>query len=531
MDKKEMKQRAMEKYFNVAGPCNSHEHYMLPALERCRGVLKLIEQKQYFVIHAARQTGKTTLLLDLSDTLNNRGDYYALYCSLETVQGIDEVEKGIPAVVRTLYRNIKRNPLLKQFKFQPDLNYDDFNNCLLEMLCDLCELLDKPLVLLFDEVDCLADSTLIGFLRQLREGFINRTMIGFVHSLALVGMRDIRDYKANIRDDRDTMGSTSPFNIVTESLTLQSFSREEVIKIYAQYKEQTGQTFPHDVIEKIIHYTQGQPWLVNAVAREVVVKILQSDFSRKIRTDHVDRAVQNIILRRDTHIDSLLERLKEKRVQRVIEPVLLGKEEGFSRNSDDYAYVRDLGLIRDDRDCVEPANPIYGEVMVRWLNIDAQETLKSENYPYALPKYLDKAGGIDMKALLTDFQQFWRENSEIWIERFEYKEAAPHLILQAFLQRVLNRGGNISREPATGRRRLDLCVHYEGRKYPVELKLRYGDRTYKEGKKQLAGYMETLNCAEGWLIVFDRRKTLSWDEKIFWETETVDGKIIHVVGG
>jgi len=135
-----------------------------------------------------------------------------------------------------------------------------------------------------------------------------------------------------------------------------------------------------------------------------------------------------------------------------------------------------------------------------------------------------------MKKLLTDFQQFWRENSEIWVNRYQYREAAPHLVMQAFLQRIVNSGGRISREIASGKRRLDLCVHYQHNRYPIELKLRYGDKTYKEGQDQLADYMDKLDCAEGWLIVFDKRKTVTWDKKIFWQTKSVAKKTIHVIG-
>ncbi|MCP4699324.1 MAG: hypothetical protein GY862_21120 [Gammaproteobacteria bacterium] len=145
------------------------------------------------------------------------------------------------------------------------------------------------------------------------------------------------------------------------------------------------------------------------------------------------------------------------------------------------------------------------------------------------PAYLadDK---LNMRRLLEDFQAFWRVNSESWIERYQYKEAAPHLILYAFLYRIINSGGRITREMATGNGRLDLCLHYQGKYYPVELKIRYGEDTYPEGRDQLAGYMDKLGCTEGWLAVFDRRATVAWDDKIFWETHETDGKQIHVAG-
>ncbi len=61
----------MKKYFNIAGPCHPDKHHMLPAQGRCKGLRQLIDQEQYFVIQAARQTGKTTLLLDLTRELND----------------------------------------------------------------------------------------------------------------------------------------------------------------------------------------------------------------------------------------------------------------------------------------------------------------------------------------------------------------------------------------------------------------------------------------------------------------------------
>jgi len=515
----------MKKMFNIAGPCHPNEHYMLPTQERCQGLMQLIEQKQYFIIHAARQSGKTTLLLELTRQLNETGDYYALYCSLETAQGIAHAEKGIPAIVKTLKFKVEMNEKLGPYSLAGQADYSDFTTVLLRELSQFCRQLDKPLIIFFDEADCLSNGTLITFLRQLRDGYVSRNDIPFVHSLALVGMRNIRDYKSDIRDDRETLGSYSPFNIVTESLTLRNFTLQEMATLYAQHTEQTGQVFSPQIIEKIYHDTQGQPWLVNAVAREIVVKILVNDFSKTIHSTHVEQAVQTIILRRDTHIDSLMERLKEARVQRIVEPVIVGKNQGYSVLDDDYQYVLDLGLLRYTGEQIIPSNPIYGEVIIRTLTSRSQMEMANLQFPSYL---ID--GKLDMKPLLTDFQQFWRENSEIWVNRYQYQEAAPHLVMQAFLQRIVNSGGQISREIASGRKRLDLCVHYQQNRYPIELKLRYGDKTYQEGQEQLMDYMDKLDCSEGWLVVFDRRTTVSWDKKIFWQTKSVAKKTIHVIG-
>jgi hypothetical protein len=146
-----------------------------------------------------------------------------------------------------------------------------------------------------------------------------------------------------------------------------------------------------------------------------------------------------------------------------------------------------------------------------------------------MPRYL-KNGRVDVDFLMRDFQQFWQTHSAIWKEKFDYKEAAPHLILMAFLQRVINGGGQIRRDMAAGTGRLDICLIYENRKYPIELKIRYGTKYVEKGIEQIARYMDTLGCKEGWLAVFDRRTTVKWDKKLFMKKETIDGKTITIVG-
>lgn len=98
------------------------------------------------------------------------------------------------------------------------------------------------------------------------------------------------------------------------------------------------------------------------------------------------------------------------------------------------------------------------------------------------------------------------------------------------MQRVINAGGEVSREYAANRGRMDLCVHYGDNKYPIEIKLYYGPKTLPEGLEQLAGYMDKVGETIGWLVVFDRRKGAAWEEKIYWETEMEGKRTIHVVG-
>jgi hypothetical protein len=501
---------------------------MLEASTRLQGVEQLINMKQYFVIHAARQSGKTTYLKDLTQRLNAEARYYTLYCSLEDLQNVTETEKGIAAIVGCIALALERSTIPFTYNERYEEEKVRRPYALLNIfLTDLAGSLDKPLVIFFDEADCLSEGTLISFLRQLRRGYNDRSTSPFVHSVALVGMRNIRDYKAHVRPDSESLGSASPFNIVKKSLTLKNFTKEEIRQLYQQHTDETGQIFEEAAVELVWQQTQGQPWLVNAVACEVVEEILQFDYTQPVTAQLIAKAVHTLILRRDTHIDSLLERLKEERVRKIMEPIIMG-EDIYDRTSDDFQYVMDLGLISTARRELAPANPIYAEVIARTLTYSMQQKLIEDRSTYSAPHYM-KNGRIDMDFLLRDFQQFWREHSDIWTTKFDYAEAAPHLILMAFLQRVVNGGGQLIREMAAGTGRLDICLVYEGQKYPIELKLWRGEKSLEAGVEQTLRYMDVYGATEGWLALFDRTQT-PWDEKIYMERRALDGKTVTIVG-
>jgi hypothetical protein len=140
-----------------------------------------------------------------------------------------------------------------------------------------------------------------------------------------------------------------------------------------------------------------------------------------------------------------------------------------------------------------------------------------------------------MKKLLTAFQQFFREHSEHWVERFDYKEAGPQLLLQAFLQRVINSGGRVEREYGLGRKRTDLLIlwkHTGGvQRIVMELKILYAsmEKTLVEGLRQTSEYMDACGTDEGHLVIFDRGEK-TWDEKIFQQEKEVNGRKIQVWG-
>ncbi len=521
------------RFFNTAGPVNPEDHYCLPPLERfdLSEILMLIDQKKYFVLHAPRQTGKTSCLLALTEYLNQHGKYRCLYVNLETAQSArEDVAKAMRAILGEIASRardfLKDDFLLKHIR--EILEICGEHGALNELLSQWSQNSGKPIVLLIDEIDSLVGDTLISVLRQIRSGYTKRPAL-FPQSIILCGVRDVRDYRIHTDQGKAAITGGSAFNIKAVSLRLGNFEKKDVFLLTARHTQETGQIFEPDANEKIWEYTQGQPWLVNALAYEVCFKISKNR-SEPVTAEMIAQAKENLILRRETHLDQLADKLKEERVRRVIEPIIYGQTEPYDLPDDDIEYALDLGLIRlEDGICI--ANPIYAEIIPRQLTYSTQQTIHHQSAWYVLPD-----GRLDTVKLLSAFQEFFREHSEHWVERFYYKEAGPQLLMQAFLQRVINSGGRIDREYGLGRGRTDLMViwRYQNsvQKSVIELKILYKtlEKTVSEGLRQTWEYMDRCGTSEGHLIIFDRNPDKSWDEKIFQRTETYQEKIITIWG-
>ena len=494
------------------------EHYAIPPLDRVDGdeLLSLIRAKQYFVLHAPRQTGKTSALIALRDLLNSgkAGNFRCVHTNVEVGQvARDDTARGIRAILSRLAMRARLlHDNFPHESWRAVLEASGPDDALGDLLSNWCVANPTPLVLLVDEIDSLVGDTLLSVLRQLRAGYEQRPE-GFPQSVVLCGVRDIRDYR--IRSSTgEVIAGGSPFNVAAKSLRMGDFTEAETRALMAQHTEETGQRFSAAALDSVWTQTQGQPWLVNALcAGACFDNKAGRDRSRAIEVDDVYAAREELILSRRTHLDQLAHKLEEARVRRVVEPILSGGEARHEIR--DLEYVRDLGLI-DGNQPPRIANPIYREVVPRELGYILQSSL-DQNPAW----YMDDDGGLNMTKLLTAFRTFFGEHSEHWLGRFgDYPEAGPQLILQAYLQRVVNGGGRIEREYGLGRGRTDLLVLWPREpgqpsdlweRFVVECKvLRDSDRkslagTIEGGVKQTLGYMKKCGAEEGHLVVIDRR--------------------------
>ncbi|MEZ4315271.1 MAG: AAA family ATPase [Polyangiaceae bacterium] len=500
----------MKRQFNVAGPCRPDLHYMVPAAERLPEAPKLIDQLGCFVVHAPRQTGKTTTLRALAEKLTAAGGQAAVHFSCESgeVAG-DDYGAAENILLFTIAAAARALPEDLRPPAWPEAPPGARLSAALAAWARACP---RPLVLFFDEIDALRGQSLIAVLRQLRDGFVHRPG-AFPASVILCGLRDVRDYKAAAGGDATRLGTSSPFNVKIESMRLGNLPPEDVAELFRQHTADTGQAFTPEAVARVMEVTGGQPWLVNATAREIVEK-LPVPPAEPITAAHVDEAKERLILARATHLDSLVARLMEPRVRRVIEPLITGGEvaEDVSYD-DDVSYVRDLGLVQTRP--LRIANPIYKEVIVRVLGNRAEDRVLADPRAFVLPD-----GRLAFRKMMRAFARFWRENGEILATHMPYPEAGPQLVLMAFMQRIVNGGGYIDREYGIGRGRIDLLVRFpyslsDGtraeQRRAVEVKVwRKGEKSpLSKGLAQLDEHLQNLGMNRGTPIIFDARARLA----------------------
>ena len=239
------------RFFNTAGPVVAEDHYCIPPLERLNlvEVRRLIRDKRYFVLHAPRQTGKTSALLALRDLLNAEGAYRCVYANIEGGQAMRE---DVEQVMRVILGELALRASLLGDEFLDEIWLDILTKsgpgaALRVALMRWANADPKPLVLLIDEIDALIGDSLLSVLRQLRAGYDQRPEY-FPQSIVLCGIRDVRDYRIHSGSANAVITGGSAFNIKSRSLRLGDFSQDEVQTLLAQHTEETGQAFTPDAL-------------------------------------------------------------------------------------------------------------------------------------------------------------------------------------------------------------------------------------------------------------------------------------------
>src|SRR3990167_870071 len=236
-----------ERFFNTVGAINPSEHYFLPRRLDWDQLEEFIKKKYYFVIHAPRQSGKTTAIIEFVKHLNEKGEYKALYLSTEPAHdSLNDVKEAIRSLLEEFRDQIidflpEETTAIEYLRgiLGKDTTEKSGVSAFLRFWAQ--ESL-KPLVVFFDEFDGLVGSNLITLLKQIRTGYTKRPK-NFPQTICLIGVRDLRDYKIKTKQQEELGVLYSPFNIKAESLVLPDFTLENVRVLYGQHTQDTGQVF------------------------------------------------------------------------------------------------------------------------------------------------------------------------------------------------------------------------------------------------------------------------------------------------
>ena len=513
----------MRKEFNVTGSCNPQRHYMVDTEKRFKAVENLIDRGNYFTINRARQYGKTTILRMIWRKLSDK--YLIIDTSFEGVG--DTVFKSEASFVR-LVVSLMKDALKYVGVPQTSVLDESMPTTMKELskvIVQFCQSVQKPVLLMIDEVDKSSDNQLfLNFIGMLRELYLMRDKQGMnytFHSVILAGVYDIKNLKLKLRLDAEKKYN-SPWNIAADFNVDMTFHPEEIAQMLNDYENDvhTGMDIKA-ISEEIYKYTTGYPYLVSAIC-----KIIDERLEAEWTLDNVQKAVKIIAKGENvTLIDDLSKNIENNAELRdfLYSIVVNGQEYSYSmvdpivRLANMFSYIRE-----NQRGKTMIHNLIFEEALFVYFGNKTMREQGTKISPFVL-NYVQN-GKLNMEHVVTRFRDLMREEYRESTEPFLEKEG--RLLFLTFLKPIINGIGFYYVEPQTrDNRRMDLVVTYDKQEYIVELKIWHGDKYEELGRDQLSGYLATRGMDEGYLVTFDFSKNkqeaepqwIEWNGKRIFE--------------
>jgi len=525
----------MQKKFNITGICIPEKHYMVNISNKIEQILPMVEEGEYFVINKPRQYGKTTNLWQLTELLNKREDYLAIFISFEGL-GNDAFSsekyfyEAFIELVETEINNLKVNKISKLIYSYMKFFLKKHN--ISKWISHLVRIQNKKMVLIIDEVDkCSNNEVFINFLGMLRDKYLKRTIgkdITF-HSVILAGVHDVKNLKLKIRPDSEQKFN-SPWNIAADFNIDFSFNPDDISTLLLDYsKDQNIQIDIKQLSEKIYYYTSGYPFLVSKLCKIMAEKLTKPNYLT-FHTKLLDKAVNLLLSDQNTNFDSLIKNLENNSdlYSLIVKIILDGVRIDYNKTNNVLIKGIIYGILKDNG-YVKIHNRIYEQIIYNHIimNLQINDLLNSniENYNCA-DNFKTNDNYLNFEIVLLKFQNFMKY--EYSLKDKPFLERNGRLIFLAFLKPIINGYGFDFKEvQISEEKRLDVIITWLDRRYLVELKIWRGQEAHKKGIKQLCDYMDRINLNKGYLIIYDFRKTDNKDWKN--NTLTVNNKKIFMV--
>jgi hypothetical protein len=313
---------------------------------------------------------------------------------------------------------------------------------------------------------------------------------------------------------------------IYKTLKLPNFSFADIGKLCDEHNVATGQLIDDAAKLKIWDYSEGQPFLVNALISEAADFILNGELGKTVTARVINEAALNISRERPAHLRYLMSFLKDRRVGRIVGEALSGASLKRPLFDEGALLALDLGLLSVDQDdYLRPAGRLYRDLMLRALTEHIE-------LPRSLSGLFTEDGRILMSPLLSEFQKYWKERKESWLKPFrDTPGALTRLAVQAFLNIALGEGALMEKLPAIREESLVLSVSLNDRHYPLMTAMARAGVSVPYDSEDLSHALDAKGASEGWILSFDLSSGKSQEERLFWKTRTLSaGRSVHVVG-
>ncbi len=510
-----------QKKFNITGICVPGLHYMVDTGDKIEEIVAdYIVSGEYFTINRARQYGKSTTLELLYNRL--KGEYLVLDISFEGAEdcfaSVYTLAQGIVnKAARALAANEGVSDALMELWRQPipkELPLDALG----EKITRFCQMSEKEVILMVDEVDKAADNQVfLNFLGLLREKYLRRSVgrDDTFKSVILAGVYDVKNLRMKLRPGKEAHYN-SPWNIAAEFQVDMSFSVWDIEKMLCTYEQDrhTGMDIA-DMAGQIFAYTSGYPFLVSFLCKcmdegkgasawkeeglQLAVKEGEPAWTR----ESLQEAVKAVVRGPNTLYDDMVKQVAEHpQLSRMLQNILFrGVEYPYHEYSEWMNIGKMLGFIRDKNRVAAVSNRIFEMQLYSYFLSEElfEEKPLSEDIPDR--NQFIRHGNLDMDLVMRKFYEYYTALYQK--EDGKFLEEYGRKIFLLYLKPIINGSGNFYVEAETrDKTRTDVVIDYRGRQYIVELKIWRGAKYHAEGEEQLAGYLEQYHLQRGYLLSF-----------------------------
>ncbi|MBU0764879.1 MAG: AAA-like domain-containing protein [Bacteroidetes bacterium] len=505
----------MPKKFNITGTCIPERHYMVDISNKLNAIMEMVEQGDYFTINRPRQYGKTTTKFLLEKELKKRDDYLAIRISFEGIGDVvfNEEDSFIQTFISLMKRDLKFSGHTKLATFidkcKRCLKFEELNSLLTDLSLDS----EKKLVLLIDEVDKSSNNQLfLSFLGILRTKYLmqNEGKDRTFHSVILAGVHDVKTMKLKIRPDAEQKYN-SPWNIAVDFKVDMSFNPAEIATMLSDYSEKTATEMDIDTISKrIYHYSNGYPFLVSRICKEIDEEILPLKKTKTWQTDDVDTGVKVITGERNTNFESLVKNIENhSELYRLAEDIVVGNLIHTYNALDPVINLGEIyGLFKNRSNRIVFHNKIYEEIITNYITSKLTREKSREIAQEAVRSgFVKPNDNLDIEKVLFKFQDVIREkySKTDLLKSDEFLEKDLRLLFLVFLNPIINGIGFSFKEVETGEeKRLDIVILFRNEKFVVELKIWRGQEYHKKGINRLKEYMKSEGVDKGYMLIMDK---------------------------